>query len=83
MKRLTYLELKILKQLAKGYKAEDIGKITNYSKGTISSILCHLRQKIFKKPTTNTSLVLWYLNQIGLLDDSHKFVGKDEENKND
>ena len=80
MKRLTYLELRTLKYLAKGQTLQQIADNMHYAKNTISVILCHLRQKIFKKPTTNTSLVLWYLNQIGLLDDNHDYIGKNEEN---
>ena len=79
-KKLTKRELKVLEEYAKGYSLREITKRINYSYSTITTTLYDIRLKLFgernKRSTDNTYLILWFLDQIGVLSEKWNYKNK-------
>lgn len=77
MDRLSKNQLAILTGLSKGFNLKEISKVLKNSPSTIAVQIGNIKIKIFKtKKATTNSLILWFLQQIEVLDTDFNFKDK-------
>lgn len=81
LKKLTEAEFNVLKGYSKGMTLADIAKTLHYTKTTVNVYLYLARKKIFKdKKSTNSQLLLYFLDNTGMLNEEWNYINKERKN---